>query len=336
MRVPPRVVRRLLLPVSMAVLVVVAALLALVAVVGVVLWPFTPRRRVLRLALFGLAYVGMEVAVVARAGVAWSGRALRSLGGGFDTARWDTYHRALLDWALGAVLGAARRSFGFRVEVQDDAVVDLFAAEPPVLVLARHGGPGDSFALVHLLLSRYGRGVRIVLKDVLQLDPAVDLLLNRLGCCFLATGAGSTDELTDRVRQAAEAMGPREALLLFPEGGNWTPVRRHRAIRRLREARRHRAARTAELMEHVLPPRPAGVLACLEARPDVPVVIAAHTGFDHVVGAAEAWRALPIPTDHAMTVRLWPAIPVPATEDARVAWLTTEWAIVDEWIDAHR
>jgi predicted acylesterase/phospholipase RssA len=55
----------------------------------------------------------------------------------------------------------------------------------PVLVLARHGGPGDSFALVHLLLTRYHRGVRIVLKDILQIDPLIDLLLNRLGCCFL-------------------------------------------------------------------------------------------------------------------------------------------------------
>jgi hypothetical protein len=29
---------------------------------------------------------------------------------------------------------------------------------------------------------------------------------------------------------------------------------------------------------HVLPPRPAGVLACLAARPDLDVVVVAHTG----------------------------------------------------------
>ena len=38
----------------------------------------------------------------------------------------------------------------------------------PLLVLARHAGPGDSFALVDLLLSRYGRRPRIVLKEDLR------------------------------------------------------------------------------------------------------------------------------------------------------------------------
>ena len=50
----------------------------------------------------------------------------------------------------------------------------------PLLVLARHAGPGDSFALVELLLSRYGRRPRIVLKEDLLWDPGLDVLLSRL------------------------------------------------------------------------------------------------------------------------------------------------------------
>ena len=76
----------------------------------------------------------------------------------------------------------------------------------PVLVLARHGGPGDSFALVHLLLTRYHRSVRIVLKDILQTDPLIDVLLHRLGCCFLASPSGDGEDMRARVAAMAATL----------------------------------------------------------------------------------------------------------------------------------
>jgi hypothetical protein len=39
-------------------------------------------------------------------------------------------------------------------------------------VLSRHAGPGDSFLLVHQLLSVYQRRPRVVMKATLQLDPS--------------------------------------------------------------------------------------------------------------------------------------------------------------------
>ena len=335
MRLPPRAIRRLCLPVYVVLFVLVLALLLLGALLGLLSYPFFDRRP-LRLAVFGLTYWAVEILVLFRGGVAWLQEALKRVGRRPDPAEWTEYHRRLLDWALGVILESARRSLGFRVVVNDNAGAGLLDGEAPVMVLARHGGPGDSFALVHLLLSRYDRGVRVVLKDVLQLDPALDLVLNRLGCCFLSTGSASTEELADKVSRAVHELGPRGTLLLFPEGANWSPERRHRAIRRLRRERRHRAARAADLMDHVLPPRPAGVLACLGRRPGIPVVIAAHTGLDHVVRPGQAWRALHRMSETPMTVRLWAAAPVPDSEEERLAWLTAEWAVVDEWIDAQR
>ena len=199
-------------------------------------------------------------------------------------------------------------------------------------MLARHGGPGDSFALVHLLLTRYHRSVRIVLKDILQLDPLIDILLHRLDCCFLASPSGDGAELCAKVAAMAATLAPREALLLFPEGANFTPHRRQRAISRLRRDHKAEPARAATLMTNVLPPRPGGVLACLDARPDLPVVVVAHAGLDRVVSVRQAWDELPITTP--MTVRAWPTAPIPPGEDARLAWLTLEWAVVDEWVDA--
>ena len=101
-----------------------------------------------------------------------------------DQERWRRLHRRVLTFALSWVIGAAKRFGGFDLVVSG-ASTPSFSDRFPSLVLARHGGPGDSFVLVHLLLTNYDADVRIVLKEVLQLDPALDVLLNRLGCCFV-------------------------------------------------------------------------------------------------------------------------------------------------------
>jgi hypothetical protein len=127
-------------------------------------------------------------------------------------------------------------------------------------------------------------------------------------------------------------LGAGDALLLFPEGANWTPNRRLRAIRRLRREHKSEAARTANLMVNVLPPRPGGVFACLDARPDLSVVVVAHAGLDRVVRVRQAWDLLPL--TRPMKVRAWPTAAMPQARDDRLAWLTLEWAVVDQWVDA--
>jgi 1-acyl-sn-glycerol-3-phosphate acyltransferase len=332
-RPPPKAVRRALIPVDVGVLMVLMALLSVGMLVGLIAAPFGSRRRLLRVAAFGLAYCTMELTVLGRCGVVWLRRALASHGGLTAKQRFEEANEHLFDFALRVVLGAARRCFGFTVVVDDHSVPGPLGGDRPVLVLARHAGPGDSFALVHLLMARYRRRVRIVLKDVLQLDPAIDVLLNRLGSCFLSTKRDVGSRSADRVGDVARRLETDEALLLFPEGANWTPERRRRAIRHLRRARQVRAAHVATLMDHVLPPRPAGVLACLKARPGIEVVVVAHAGLDRIVSVHQAWDAIPL--EKAMTVRIWPTSP-PVAEEDRAAWLSTEWAIVDEWVDAHR
>jgi 1-acyl-sn-glycerol-3-phosphate acyltransferase len=329
---PPRTARRILLPVSALLLIVVGTFLSLLSLVGILAAPLTPRRRALRLSAFALSYCAIEIATMAAAGLVWLRRVIPGFGL-TSQEEWIVANERLLIWALGKVLSAGRRWLGFTVVVADSSDTTALAGSDPVLVLARHGGPGDSFALVHLLLTRYHRRVHIILKDTLQLDPLIDLLLNRLGCCFLPSGSGDRPELTEQLGDMALALGTREVLLLFPEGANWTPHRRRRAIDRLRRDKKLEAARVAELMDNVLPPRPAGVLACLDARPDLLVVVVAHAGLDKVISAREAWNLLPVKTP--MHVRAWPTADVPQDREARLPWLTLEWAVVDEWIDAY-
>ena len=324
----PLPIRRLLLPVDAVVLLALAALFTVMVVVGGVLAPISRRQRVLRIGAFSLCYCLVELAVVTAAGTLWLRRIVP--GGLNSETSWVNANQGLLAWALGHVLGAARRFLGFRVVVVETSDATALGGADPVLVLARHGGPGDSFALVHLLLTRYRRGVRIVVKDILQLDPALDLLLNRLNCCFL--GSGDVRDTTERLAQMARTLGPGDALLLFPEGANWTPDRRQRAIRRLWRHNKTDAARAATLMTNVLPPRPDGVFTCLDANPGLGVVVVAHAGLDRMVRPRQAWDQLPLSTP--MTVRAWPTVAVPEDSEGRLAWLTLEWAVVDEWVEA--
>ena len=62
----------------------------------------------------------------------------------------------------------------------------------PLPVLSRHAGPGDSFVLIDGLLNgdHVGRRLRIVLKDLLQWNPCVDVLINRIPNRFVPAHGG--------------------------------------------------------------------------------------------------------------------------------------------------
>lgn len=329
--VPPRPVRRALLPLFAVLEIAVLVVAVMAAAVGVLLVAVDRRARVLRLAAMAGAYIVVELAALTALLGVWVARAWR------PRERSDRADLRVVAWALGAILGAARRTVGLDMSVQEpppeSGSVALLAGPEPVLVLARHGGIGDSFSLVWLLAARYRRRPRIVLKDVLLWEPMIDVALSRMGACFLPPAARAGEELAARVAALAAGLEPGDVLLLFPEGGNWTPRRRLRAIGRLWAAGRPAAVRAAALMEHVLPPRVGGVMACLDARPDLPVAVFAHAGLDRITTAAAVWRSLPFA--RPMSVRWWLAAPAPEGEQDRLAWLTAEWAVVDQWIDAY-
>lgn len=328
----PRWLRRcvvdpLWVPLSLVLLVV----FALVALLSCIVLPLTPRRRMLRVASYAVLYLTMDLTVV----VVCFGLWLRAPLPTRNAERWQAQHQALLRWALKRVVGGAQRCFGFRLLLEEPPDASKLCRQGPLIVLARHAGPGDSFVIPHLLIARYHRQPKIVLKDVLQLDPAIDVLLNRLSSCFLSSRTGTGDELAASVSRIARGLGTRDALLIFPEGGNWTPGRRRRAISSLWRRARYRPAAVAAELPHVLPPRPAGALAALATRPDASVVTVAHTGLDTITSVGAAWRALPV-SDRPMHLRWWwqPGETVPSDAAARQRWLEWQWVLVDEWVDA--
>mgnify|MGYP001241984782 CR=1 FL=1 len=328
---PPRWARRLLLPVILLVEAWLLAAFGAGAGVAALLWPFSKRHRELRVAAFGVDYLSTDLAAVGACGWLWLRRSTSAQPAGW----WEEEHYRLLGWALKRVLTAAHELFQFQVAWREPEDNGALVDDGPVLVLSRHGGPGDSFVVAHALIDRYARRPRIVLKEMLALDPALDLILSRLGSCFLPSSAIPGHGLPDQLAKVASELRGRDALLVFPEGGNWTPSRRRRAIDKLRARGKRRAAARAEQMPHVMPPRPAGFLACVDATPDARIVVIAHTGLEEIITARAGWSALPL--RRPMEVSWWEAdrATLPVGEEPRSGWLHEQWGQVERWITDH-
>jgi 1-acyl-sn-glycerol-3-phosphate acyltransferase len=335
--VPPRWVRRLVIApltvLAVALLFTSVPLLLLPALVASAFLPGTWRG--LRLLAFVLVYALIEFVGLLVLFGAWLAS---GLGTQLRRDRWVSFHYAVLAVSVDILVRAAVRLFHLRIVLETE-VHSHHAGQPerqPVIVASRHAGPGDSFLLVHGLLRRWARRPRIVLKYTLQLDPFIDVLLNRLPTRFIdPSGDGGTAVVT-AIGELADSMGRDDALVIFPEGGNFTPGRRVKAIDRLRRSGRDALATQAEQLRYTLPPRPAGIAAAVRARPDARVILVTHTGLDHMDSLRDVWRGLP--QDKTLVVR-WVLVPPPAVAaDTETIGreLMAGWLDMDAWIASHR
>ena len=321
-RLPPVWVRRCVI----APLVVLAAFVWLptavwlgVVVAGVVAWALPGRVRILRvLFMVGLYLLWDAMALVWMLGL-WiaSGFGWKVRG-----PRFQAEHYRLAGVMLRSLFAWSRRILRLTIDFQD-ADLDALAPGRPIIVVSRHAGPGDSFIIVEALITRFSREPAIVLKDTLQWDPAIDVLLNRLPTRFVTPvrhrrpGAAGGSE---SVGELAAGLDDNDALLIFPEGANATPKRRERRIAQLREAGHDALAARAETMPHVMPPHAGGVLAAMEACPEAAVVVVAHTGLEALSTVRDVWRELPV--DKRIVLKGWTAQPdeIPAGSVFQVAW----------------
>ncbi|MGY1633735.1 lysophospholipid acyltransferase family protein [Geodermatophilus sp. SYSU D01186] len=334
---PPRRVRRVTGPLLVAALVAAVVLLPVLVVVAVLASVFLPGRwRAVRLLCFGLVYLAMEVAGLAAAAVLW---VLSGLGRRLRTPVFRAAHYTVLRLLLDVVMRMAQRLFALRLVTDGESWSPLDDGVPgstnAMVVLSRHAGPGDSFLLVNTLMNRdHLRRPRIVLKDLLQLDPLIDVYLNRLPNHFVSSDPAVGYSSEEAIADLARDLGEEDALLIFPEGANFTVPRRTRAIQRLRDRGLHAAVRRAESMRNLLPPRPGGVVAALRAAPHADVVLVAHTGLEHLSTVRDLWRNLPM--DKTLHLRWWfiPAAEVPRDEAALTDWLYRWWETIDAWITA--
>jgi 1-acyl-sn-glycerol-3-phosphate acyltransferase len=247
---------------------------------------------------------------------------------------WERRHYDLVQGYLVILFRECRRVLRFRIETVGPAP-DAQPGEP-LLVCCRHAGPADSFVLIYALMHWYHREPRVVLKASLAWDPAIGVLMRRLPARMISSRPLPGRDLESEVGDLARDLDGNDAFVIFPEGGNFTPARREKAIARLNKLGLHRMADRAERMTNVLAPRPGGLLAALDAAPEADVLLVAHTGLDHIFGVRDLWRELPM--DKRILMGWWrvPRIEIPEGREERIDWLFTRWEEVDAWVDEHR
>jgi 1-acyl-sn-glycerol-3-phosphate acyltransferase len=238
-------------------------------------------------------------------------------------------HEQLKAWSLFVMARRARRFLGVRVEVDAQSVSMLVPG--PVIVLCRHVSMLDA-SLPALLYMQLGYRVRGVLMAELLADPGFDLLYSRTGSVFIARDGGSAARA--RIAQLASDLEGSTAVVIFPEGRLFRPDVLQEQQRRLATRDAIRAARLRHLC-HVLPPRPAGVSALLDAAPDTDVVVVAHAGLERYGSVRRL--AVAAPLRDPITVGVWrvPAGDIPKEPERRTAWLDDQWCRVDAWVTAH-
>jgi 1-acyl-sn-glycerol-3-phosphate acyltransferase len=359
---PPRVVRRFVFA-PLAILLTVAAIVVsplLLLLAAVAVPSRSGRRRALRLIWFSLAWLLMESAALTACLGLWI---VSGFGGRLRSEASMDRHYALVRWFLATLFRRALSVFRLRVEIEEPpATAEELAARltRPVIVLSRHAGPGDSFLLVHHLLSLYRRKPRIVMKAALQFDPSLDVVINRLPHAFVrprkripsqsspvdspmesAAGDGPEGQagggmVAEEIRRLAASLGPTGALVIFPEGGNFTPARWRRGISDLEARRRFQEAERARAMANLLPPRTGGAFAAIDSAPTADVIFVAHTGLDDLITVGDVWRALPM--EQVIKAKWWrvPASEVPRDRDEVVRWLYDWWERIDAWIIENR
>ncbi len=252
------------------------------------------------------------------------------------TAYFQGIHYDLVEGVLWVFFHEARRVLNLTIGTSGPDP-DAYPGHP-ILVLCRHAGPGDSFLLMYALMHWYHREPRVVLKYTIAWDPMIDVILHRIPARFVTPhpkeGTGSAVE--DEIAALATGLDENDAFVIFPEGGNFTPGRRLKAIERLRRLGMDKMADRAEAMTNVLAPKPGGVLAALAAAPEADVMMVAHTGVDHLVTVGDIWRELPM--DAQLTMRWWqvPRSEIPLDREAQIEWLYGWWERVDAWIEENR
>lgn len=332
MKVPARWLRRLLIDPAL-VLGVALALVTLpaAAIIAPFLSRYVPGKwRIPRIVWFLFLYLLVEAASLVVMFIFW---VASGFGWKLREPFWVGEHYRLFGWMLRRVVASAK--FTFRIAIIREGEPPRASGQElsrPMIVMSRHAGPGDSMLLMDALCNTYDRRPRIVLKEFLQWDPAIDVILNRLPSSFVSSVPKSAGAVLETIEHIAETMGENDAFVIFPEGANYTEKRYKRAIEKLREIGRPDLAERAAQLDNTLPPRSTGVMTALAAAPrPFDVFFVGHAGLETFVSWGDIWRGMPMDTEVAVKVWHQPGGTLPAPGEQE-AWLYDIWSEIDSWI----
>ena len=273
----------------------------------------------LRLVAFALCWAWIELAGVVASAILFATGRGRNLRSHFGLQR---------SWA-GSLMAALRVTVGIRIAVENPAVL----RPGPIIVFSRHASLADSLVSAYAMGNVARLRPRYVLKRELMADPCLDIVGHRLPNYFLDRGSNNQSEELRGIAALGRDLGANDVAVIFPEGTRANPKKRAKILESMAERSPERAARLAGLA-HLLPPRPAGALALLEAAPHADVVIAGHTGFD---GLDTFGGMLTRLEAGAGVARMWfmriPRAEVPT--EGTIEWLDDRWLELDRAVADH-
>jgi 1-acyl-sn-glycerol-3-phosphate acyltransferase len=229
--------------------------------------------------------------------------------------------RVWLDWNFDAL----RMTFGLTF-VDEGA----FAIPPgPILLLSRHASMIDTMLPGRYVVKHHGIKLRYVLKKELLVDPALDIGGNRLPNYFIDRRGSAETEMA-ALRELATGLEADEGVLIYPEGTRYSEEKRVRYRRRWVD----QGGPIGEIVarfRRVLPPRPGGTLALLDASM-ADVVVLAHRGLEGFARVKDMWSGGLVGT--TVELRFWRVSrsAIPKDDKSRLRWLFELWADVDAWV----
>ncbi len=207
--------------------------------------------------------------------------------------------------------------------------------ERPVILLVRHASIIDTLIPLLYVCAPLNLRLRYVMKRELEWDPCIDLTVNRLPHLFVRRGSGDARKEIRAIGKLVEDVGPREGVVIFPEGTRYSEEKKARILKRLEDSGQDEILEWARGYQRVLPPRMGGPLALLKSNPGADVVFCAHTGLEKAASFKESFNGGFVGA--VVYMRFWGVAfeDIPEGDDARQKWLLEEWKKVDEFILAH-
>jgi 1-acyl-sn-glycerol-3-phosphate acyltransferase len=326
---PPQLLRRVaLVPITFG--MAWAALWSLPVTLGVALVVDLVRQKrfaTARMVALLVTYAVVSAVAQLAAGAAWL----------YWAGRWnareytDATYRLSRKWS-STLWSAAQRIYGLQVETEG-----LGCAEPgPYLMLPRHVSIADTILPITLLGTPHGLRPRFVVKRALQMEPMLATLGERVPMAFLAPDR--VDPAGDRakINALADELGPKDLVVLYPEGTRYTAANRSRVVDKANEEADADLTFRVQRFHHTLPPQHAGTLAVLRRAPDLDVVFLAHAGLEGISTLRDLFDGELVGA--RVRIKAWrvPAREIPEHRDSQAEWLDDQWAKLDAWVGAHQ
>lgn len=211
------------------------------------------------------------------------------------------------------------------IVVNIDLASDEQLGNGPSIVISRHVHLSD-VSLPALLYQRRGCVSRGVTMAELFADPGFDILYQRTGSIFI--GRDGSPDTAERVKPVAQGLDEHTVAVIFPEGRFFRPAVLDRSLARLPRTHPARGERI-EGLSHLLPPRPAGLLALIEAAPEAEPVAMNHFGLDAAPSIRTLGSAAPLDLTITVIASRYARSQNSSGDEEFITWLDVIWCEMD-------